>query len=65
MPRYFRESPRRFAFLEAPPLATVPELDTDAREAAVERMRHFIKEVNSEMSKYGAAYRFDDMPLYK
>jgi hypothetical protein len=62
VPNYFRESPRRLAFLEAPPLATIPELDTDAREAAVERMRHFIKEVNSEMSKYGAAYRFEDMP---
>jgi hypothetical protein len=25
-------------------------------------MRHFIVEVNSEMSKYGAAYRFEDLP---
>ena len=61
-PKYFREAPKRLASLEAPPLSTVPELDNDAREAAVERMRHFIKEVNTEMTKYGAAYRFDDMP---
>jgi hypothetical protein len=59
-PKYFREAPQRLASLEAPPLSTVPELDNDAREAAVERMRHFIKEVNAEMSKYGAAYRFEN-----
>lgn len=61
-PGYFREAPRRPSFLEAPPLSAVPELDDDAREAAVERMRHFIKEVNAEMTKYGAAYRFADLP---
>ena len=62
-PVYFREPPARLPCLqEPPPLATVPDMDEDAREAAVERMRHFIKEVNSEMSKYGAAYRFADLP---
>jgi hypothetical protein len=61
-PDYFRASPRRPSLLEAPPLPTVPELGDDAREAAVERMRHFIKEVNGEMTKYGAAYRFADLP---
>ncbi len=61
-PSYFREAPRRPPFLEAPPLSATPELDDDAREAAVERMRHFIKEVNGEMTKYGAAYRFADLP---
>jgi hypothetical protein len=61
-PHYFREAPKRLKALEAPPLTIVPELDNDARDAAVERMRHFIKEVNAEMTKYGAAYRFADMP---
>jgi hypothetical protein len=61
-PKYFRAAPWRPAFLEVPPLTSVPEIDNDAREAAVDRMRHFIKEVNSEMSKYGAAYRFEDLP---
>jgi hypothetical protein len=62
VPKYFREAPKRPVSLEAPPLTTVPDLDNDAREAAVERMRHFIKEVNAEMTRYGAAYRFADMP---
>lgn len=62
-PKYFLVTPPRAAFLAPPPpLAAVPELDNDAREAAVERMRHFIVEVNAEMSKYGAAYRFEDLP---
>ena len=61
-PKYFREAPKRLKSLEGPSLASVPELDGDAREAAVERMRHFIKEVNAEMTKYGAAYRFADLP---
>ena len=61
-PKYFHEAPKRLARLDAPALSAVPELDDDAREAAVERMRHFIKEVNEEMTKYGAAYRFDDLP---
>lgn len=63
VPAYFRQPPARLACLQPPPpLSTVPELDEDAREAAVERMRHFIKEVNSEMTEYGAAYRLADLP---
>lgn len=62
-PGYFRQPPARLPCLEAPPpLAAVPKLDDDARDAAIERMRHFIKEVNSEMTKYGAAYRFANLP---
>jgi len=58
VPAYFRRPPERLPCLQPPPpLAPVPELDDDARDAAVERMQHFIKEVNGEMTRYGAAYR--------
>lgn len=62
VPAYFRQPPARLPCLDPPPpLAAVPELDDDARDAAIERMRHFIKEVNAEMTRYGAAYRFADL----
>lgn len=61
-PAYFDEVPGRPPFLEAPPPAELPQPDDEARNEAIERMKHFIKEVNRRMTEHGARYREPDPP---
>lgn len=50
-PAYFRRSPGRPAFLQAPALPGPPPFDTSERRLAIQRMEHYIEAINTEYSR--------------
>jgi len=56
-PAYFRSTPMRPAFLNAPALPEMPELATDVRSVVVARMGYYIGQVNAEFETALGRYK--------